>query len=200
MSRVNKLLLSNFLDALDIAKIKPQSIMLQTGAKNYGGHLGPPKQPSEEWDPRVTLEPNFYYYQEDVLWDYCKKHNINWNIGMPASILGAVPDAAMNVCLPLAIYATVCKHLNQPLAFFGDYDAWQSVVVQSSAMLNGFLEEWAVLSPTAKNQKFNACDSSAFSNESFWPRFAGWYGLEWTGPQTEGLTTTEWGYDPPPRG
>lgn len=200
MCRVNKALLENFLNAMEIASIKPKNVMLQTGAKNYGGHLGPTKIPAEEWDPRVELEPNFYYAQEDVLWEYCKKNDIGWSIGMPASILGAVPDAAMNVCLPLAIYASVCKHLNQPLAFFSDHTAWQSVVSQSSAMLNGFLEEWAVLTPAANNQKFNACDNSAFSNESFWPRFAGWYGIDWTGPPTEGLKEVESGYDPPPRG
>lgn len=31
------------------------------GAKNYGVHLGPSKVPQEESDPRVELEPNFYY-------------------------------------------------------------------------------------------------------------------------------------------
>ena len=29
-------LFDNFLDALDVAGIKPKKIMLQTGAKNYG--------------------------------------------------------------------------------------------------------------------------------------------------------------------
>lgn len=36
LARVNTLLLKNFLGAIDIASIKPQRIMLQTGAKNYG--------------------------------------------------------------------------------------------------------------------------------------------------------------------
>lgn len=47
------------------------------------------------------------------------------------------------------------------------------------------MEEWAVLTPAAKNQKFNACDSCAFAFEGFWPRLAGWYGLEWQGPQDD---------------
>lgn len=200
MCRVNTALLKNFLDALDVASIKPQRIMLQTGAKNYGGHMGPIKQPAEEWDPRVELEPNFYYPQEDVLWEYCKNKDIGWVVAMPATIWGAVPDAAMNVALPIAVYASVCKHLNQPLEFFGDRIGWQVHVVQSSAMLNGYLEEWAVLTPAAKNQKFNACDNSMFTNESFWPRLAGWYGIEYKGPSEEGLTEVETGYDPPPRG
>lgn len=40
MVRVNVLLLSNFLEALKVASITPNTFMLQTGAKNYGGHLG----------------------------------------------------------------------------------------------------------------------------------------------------------------
>lgn len=36
MSRVNTELLTNFLEALTLANIKPMRFMLQTGAKNYG--------------------------------------------------------------------------------------------------------------------------------------------------------------------
>lgn len=44
------------------------------------------------------------------------------------------------------------------------------------------MEEWAVLTPAAKNQKFNVCDSSAFTFEALWPQLAGWYGIEPKGP------------------
>ena len=36
MVRVNSLLLSNFLGALEEVQVKPKAFMLQTGAKNYG--------------------------------------------------------------------------------------------------------------------------------------------------------------------
>lgn len=92
MSRVNALLLSNFLEAMKAASIQPKRFMLQTGAKNYGVHLGPTKLPQEESDPRIEIEPNFYYPQEDLVWKYCKDTGCGWNIGMPGPILGAVPD------------------------------------------------------------------------------------------------------------
>jgi len=41
--RINSLLLDNFIAALKLANVKPQRFMLQTGAKNYGVHLGPSK-------------------------------------------------------------------------------------------------------------------------------------------------------------
>lgn len=47
------------------------------------------------------------------------------------------------------------------------------------------MEEWAVLTPAAENQRFNVCDDSTFAWEKFWPRLAGWYGLEWKGPDAD---------------
>ena len=179
--RLNSLLLDNFLSALTLANLKPLRFMLQTGAKNYGVHLGPVKQPQEEADPRVELEPNFYYPQEDSLFKFSAANKSGWNVGMPGAILGAVPDAAMNLCFPLAVYAAVCRHLKQPLQFPGDIAAWQIGSCMSSAMMNAYMEEWMVLSGPP-NQRYNVCDDSAFAWESFWPRLAGWYGLESRGP------------------
>jgi nucleoside-diphosphate-sugar epimerase len=182
MCRVNSLLLDNFLAALVKAEIKPRRFMLQTGAKNYGVHLGPTKAPQEESDARVEFEPNFYYPQEDSVWKYCKEQGVGWNIAMPGPILGAVPDAAMNAAFPLAVYAAVAKHRGVPLEFPADIASWQMHQSMSSSMMNAYLEEWSVLTPKAENQKFNAWDSSAFTFEAFWPRLAGWYGIEWKGP------------------
>ena len=64
---VNSALLDNFLKALPIANLEPKRVLLQTGAKNYGVHLGRARAPYVESDPRVTLEPNFYYPQEVYL-------------------------------------------------------------------------------------------------------------------------------------
>lgn len=60
---VNSALLDNFLNALPLANLTPKRVLLQTGAKNYGVHLGRARTPYVESDPRVTLEPNFYYPQ-----------------------------------------------------------------------------------------------------------------------------------------
>jgi nucleoside-diphosphate-sugar epimerase len=138
MARVNALLVENFLGALKIASIKPKRFMLQTGAKNYGVHMGPTKLPQEEIDPRVTFEANFYYPQEDLVWEYCKETGVGWNICMPGPILGAVPDAAMNAAFPLAVYCAVCKKLGQKLEFPGDRVSWQSQQDMSSSMMNAY--------------------------------------------------------------
>ncbi|OCL02897.1 NAD dependent epimerase/dehydratase family protein-like protein [Glonium stellatum] len=202
MVRVNTILLSNFCEALPLASIKPKRILLQTGAKTYGMHLGPTSVPQEESDPRVTLEPNFYYAQEDYLWDFCAKQSIGWNVVYPSFILGAVPDAAMNVCLPLGIYAAVCAHLGEPLEYPSDLTAWENTQCQSSAMLNAYLMEWAVLTEAALNENFNACDSSAFTWGKFWSKLAGWYSVECGIPDMDPGAYSERTYphNPPPRG
>lgn len=195
-NRSTELLLSNFLEALPLADAIPKRIMLQTGAKNYGVHLGPTTLPQTEDDPRIDLEPNFYYPQEDVLADFCRQHSLNYSIAMPCNILGAVPDAAMNLCFPLAVYATVCAHLKQPLHFPGGVTAWERPQDQSSAMLNAYLEEWTVLRPQETlGEKFNAVDGIPFTWAHFWPKMAAWYGLEWTGAKEEGLTKVEMPYN-----
>lgn len=141
MTRVNSLLLDNFIGALKIADITPKRFMLQTGAKNYGGHHGPTKLPQEETDPRVEIpdEPNFYYSQEDSVFKFSSESNgaTGWNVLMPGPIIGAVPDAAMNAAFPLAVYAAVTKELGEVLKWPGDVKAWQMNCSMSAAMMNG---------------------------------------------------------------
>lgn len=179
---VNSELLDNFLKALRLASVVPKRFMLQTGAKNYGGHLGPTMVPQEESDPRVQLEPNFYYPQEDLVFAYAKETGCGYSIHMPGPIVGAVPDAAMNCAFPLAVYAAVCRKLQQPLDFPGDIASWQMPQSMSAAQMNAYQEEWAVLLGPP-NQKYNTCDNSAFTWEKAWPRVAGWHGIESRGPQ-----------------
>ncbi|KAH7346027.1 NAD dependent epimerase/dehydratase family protein-like protein [Pyrenochaeta sp. MPI-SDFR-AT-0127] len=202
MCKVNVALLQNFCEALPLANIKPKRIMLQTGAKNYGVHLGPAAVPQEEFAPRITLEPNFYYPQEDFLWDFCKQYSINWNICMPAGILGAVPDAAMNLVFPLGVYASVQKHLGEKLEFPCDLRSWEVDRCMSSSKMNGYMEEWAVLNEDAKDEKFNTMDGTTFTWGNFWPKFAAWYGVDYERPSTDegAYTTVTTKFDPPPRG
>lgn len=185
-----------------MSNITPKRIMLQTGAKNYGIHLGPTLTPQEEHHPRVPLAPNFYYPQEGRLRDYCAAHpHSSWTVVMPSYIVGAVPDAAMNLVHPLGIYASVTAHLHLPLAFPTNLEAWEATHVGSSSMLNAHLEEWAVLAPQAAGQKLNAADSSPFAWGSFWAKMADWYGVECGRPSMEegDYTAVTTPYDPPPR-
>ncbi|KAL1956439.1 hypothetical protein VTO42DRAFT_7326 [Malbranchea cinnamomea] len=199
---VNTKLLRNFLEALELLEIFPKRILLQLGAKYYGMHLGPSAIPQEETDPRVKLEPNFYYPQEDYLREFCQRHGIGWNTTRPCWIPGAVTDGAMNLVYPLAIYATVQKHLGRPLEYPSDLAAWESNQAMSSAQMNCYLSEWAVLTDAAKDQSFNASDDCAFTFGKFWPKLAERFSMPYTRPVIDSSVYKEYEtpYDPPPRG
>ncbi|MCJ1300163.1 hypothetical protein MMC08_002957 [Hypocenomyce scalaris] len=182
LCEVNGRLLRHCLLALSLASIRPNRFVLQTGLKQYGGHLGPIHTPHQEDDPRVTIEPNFYYLQEDILFKWCRQNATQWNVIRPSFILGAVKDAAMNMVYPLCVYAAVQAHLTQPLVFPGDYVAWDKEQIQSTAMLNSYMSEWAALTPAAGDQAFNAGDDFPFYWSRFWPILAGWYGVPWLPP------------------
>ena len=62
------LLFTNFLNALTISNIIPKRLLLQTGGKHYGIHLGSTLSPQEE-TPCFHGEPNFYFPQEDFPWE-----------------------------------------------------------------------------------------------------------------------------------
>ena len=76
-------MLANFLEALRLtgAEKKIKRVLLTTGAKQYGVHLGPVKVPMEETDPWIEgpgRPPNFYYRQQYILKDASKGKNWDW--------------------------------------------------------------------------------------------------------------------------
>jgi nucleoside-diphosphate-sugar epimerase len=176
---VNAGILSNFLQALPQASITPKRFLLQTGAKNYGAHLGPVREPCCESDPQPRhLAPNFYYPQEDLLFDYCSKNSVGWNVIRPPWIIGAVTAAAMNPIFPFAVYAAVQAERGLPLVFPGTLDNWNSTAHRSTATLTGYLSEWVVLEDKCKNKAFNSQDTSPLTWDRFWEELARWYGVE----------------------
>lgn len=84
----------------------------------------------------------------------------------------------MNALHPLAVYAAVKAHQGKTLEFPGNLDAWLGVSEHSTAMLTGYLSEWAVLEDKCANQKFNASDTCPLPNNRLWPELARWYGCK----------------------
>ncbi|CAK7231712.1 hypothetical protein SCUCBS95973_008011 [Sporothrix curviconia] len=202
LAKINGDLMRNFLGGLKGASLTPRRFLLQTGAKHYGFHIGPATNPSFESDPRIEVEPNFYYPQEDALSAFCKETGSTWNVVRPSYIIGAVRDSALNHMVGLAIYGAVQAHRGLPLAFPGDYAAWDREYCQSTALLNAYLEEWAVLTDAAANEAFNVQDGTSFTWGRFWPYLANWFGTTWTPPETDEskyrVTASRW--PNPPRG
>ena len=109
----------------------------------------------------------------------------------------------MNALHPLAVYAAVKAHQGKTLDFPGDINAWLGVSEHSTAMLTGYLSEWAVLEEKCANQKFNASDLSPLPNARLWPELARWFGCKDTGiPELDDskITTVDPGDKPTPLG
>ncbi|KAJ4983195.1 nad dependent epimerase dehydratase family protein [Stagonosporopsis vannaccii] len=202
----------NFLRSLPLAGIRPKRILLQTGGKNYGMHIGRVRTSLVESDPQPShLQPNFYYPQEDALRSFCEKHpETKWNIIHPFAIIGATGHASMNAFLSFGVYAAVQAHKGKPLKFGGDFTSWQFEAAHSTARLTGYLSEWAVLEEKCANQSFNAQDGGLMSWDRFFHELARWYGVaEVQGPELDEskLQTTmlaggkdaPLGYGPPTR-
>jgi hypothetical protein len=178
-------LFTNFISAIQQANIAPRRFMLQTGTKHYGFYLGPAALPAFESDPRLQLDRNFYYEQEDALAAYCQSTGTAWNVARPNYIVGAVRDGTLNHLIGFGIYAAVQAHLGQPIAFPGDYRAWDREQVQSTGLLNAYFEEWLVLSDKTANEAFNIHDGLSFTWGRLWPYLAGWYNAQWSPPEED---------------
>ena len=154
--------------------------MLQTGAKNYGLHIGRARNPALESDPQPKhLEPNFYYLQEASLFKYCKENpGTTYNIIRPAWIIGSTNNAQMNALHTFAIYAAVCAKRGVPLTFPSTWGSWMGEAHHSTARLTGYLSEWAVLEDKCKNEAFNAQDTSPVSFDRFFERLVDWFAVK----------------------
>jgi nucleoside-diphosphate-sugar epimerase len=179
---VNGAMLSNFLEALTKtgAVNELKRIILVTGAKQYGVHLGVPKNPMLEDDPWLSgsdRPPNFYYNQQNILHEYCKKHSKEWVVTYPNDVIGYAEGNFMNLATALGIYATVTKELGQELVFPGSPEFYVKHDCFTSSKLHADFCAWAALDPRAANQAFNVVNGDAVSWQDMWPRVAGYFGV-----------------------
>lgn len=153
----------------------------------------------QESDPRYLRVPNFYFPQEDLLWSWCDRHSVPWNVTRPGFIVGAVPNAAMNIAYGLAVYASIQAELGATLEYPGSVLAWDMEKHLSAAELIAHHAEWAALTDATANEILNVADDSLFTYSKFWPALASWYGLPYgvPGPTEKSITMP---VAPPPRG
>ena len=173
-------LFDRFLSALELANIIPRRILLQTGGKNYGMHIGRVRTPLVETDPQPRhISKNFYYGQEDRLHKFCEDHpGVGWNVVRPAAVIGSTAKSPLNTFMPFAAYAAIQASRGEPLKFGGDFESWQFEAVHATARLTGYMGEWAVLEEKCKNQAFNAHDGGGLSWDRFFGELARWFGAD----------------------
>ena len=160
-SDVNGATLKNFLDALDItgASKKLKRIILTTGVKQYGVHLGEPKQPMEESDSWIDgpgRPPNFRHHQQNILKEKAKGANWDWVVTYPNDVIGVAKNNSMNLATSVGLYAAISKELDGNLILPGSEIFYTLFDSFTYSRLHAQFNLWAALEPKWPNQAFNA--------------------------------------------
>ncbi len=186
--KVNLDLLVNSVSAIERASSKLERVVLVTGTKYYGSHLGPFRTPAKETDPR-HLGPNYYFDQVDWLAAHQKGKKWSFTELRPQTLCGFSPGTAMSIVTVIAVYAAICKALGLPLRFPGKPGAYRAIyqVTESAHMANAAL--WAATEARCANQAYNITNGDYFRWANLWPRIAEAFEMPWAEPQTISLTS-----------
>jgi nucleoside-diphosphate-sugar epimerase len=176
----NRAMLVNSVSAIERAAPGLERVVLVTGTKYYGSHLGPFKTPARETDPRHA-GANYYFDQIDWLTGLQRGKRWNWTELRPQTLCGFAPGTAMSIVPVIAVYAAIMKELGRPLAFPGS--AWTSLyqVTESSHLANAAL--WAATEPRCANQAYNITNGDYFRWRDLWPAIAGAFAMPAAGPE-----------------
>ncbi|EHY61113.1 hypothetical protein ABEF92_002298 [Exophiala dermatitidis] len=184
--KVNGAMLSNFIEALHhtgaIKQLK--RIILVNGLKQYGVHLGQPKEPMHETDPWLEGDPwppNFYYAQQRILADAAKKDGGSWSwvVTYPQDVIGVAKGNFMNLATSLGLYAAVSSALpGRELVFPGSLTNYMAFNCWTSATLHAKFCLWAALEPKTGNNAFNVINGDTESWQNLWPRLAERFGAK----------------------
>jgi len=180
--RVNRAMVRNLLDALRGAECVDH-VALVTGLKHY---LGPfeaygkgvlPQTPFREDQGRLDVE-NFYYAQEDEVFEAAERDGFTWSVHRPHTIIGKAVGNAMNMGTTLAVYATICRETGRPFRFPGSPAQWNGLTDMTDASLLARHLLWASTTPAAANEAFNVVNGDIFRWSWMWARIAAWFDLE----------------------
>jgi nucleoside-diphosphate-sugar epimerase len=183
----NRDMLVNAVTAIDRAAPHLKRVVLVTGTKYYGSHLGPVKTPMRETDPR-HMPPNYYFDQIDWLTDYQQGKKWDWVELRPQTLCGFAPGSPMSILPAIAVYAAISKELGLPLRFPGKPGAYGTIyqVTESTHLANAVL--WAATDQRCGNQAFNITNGDYFRWRNLWPKIADVFEMPIGDPQTISLT------------
>lgn len=178
--RVNALMIRNGLGVLAEGGTLRHAALV-TGLKHYLGPFDnyattPVETPFTEEMPRVPGD-NFYYAQEDVLFELAARYGFNWSVARPHTIIGYGPGAAMNLGTSLAVYATIAREAGIPFVFPGSPVSYNGVVDVTDARMLARHLTWEATEPKAANLAFNVVNGDHFRWRTMWSRIADYFGV-----------------------
>jgi nucleoside-diphosphate-sugar epimerase len=163
-----------------------EHVALMTGLKHY---LGPfeaygtavmAETPFHESEGRLDY-PNFYYAQEDVVFDAAERMGFAWSVHRAHTVQGFATGNAMNMALTLAVYGTLCRELGLPFIFPGSEMQWNGLTDMTDADLLAEQMIWAGTHPEGRNEAFNTANGDVFRWRWMWPQLAAYFGVPWEG-------------------
>jgi nucleoside-diphosphate-sugar epimerase len=181
-TRPNRDMLVNSVTAITRAAPGLKRVVLVTGTKYYGVHLGPLKTPMRDTDPR-HMPPNYYFDQIDWLTAYQQGKEWDWVELRPQTLCGFAPGSPMSILPAIAVYAAISKELGLPLRFPGKPGAYNTLyqVTESTHFANAAL--WATTEKRCGNQAFNITNGDYFRWRNLWPEIAAVFEMPVSDPQ-----------------
>ena len=185
--RVNGDMIRHLFTALDGKNLVHAALV--TGTKHY---LGPfesygqtnAETPFREDNPRLP-GLNFYYTQEDILFEAAAKAGFGWTVHRSHTVIGYARGNAMNMGVTLAVYAALCREKGEPFVFPGSHEQWNALTDVTDARILAEQLEWAAAHPAAYGHAFNISNGDIFRWRWLWPQLAAYFGVEPLGPPAE---------------
>jgi len=185
-TETNVAMLKNVVSAVDKHAPKLQRVLLNTGLKRYGVHLGKFKTPARETDPRGKDNTIFYYEQHDALRAAAEGKRWDWVEVVPDVVCGYAVGQ-MNLAVTIAAYCAIQKELGLPLTFPGKKGCFDKLAQVCFAPHLARACEFAATSATAGKEVYNVVNGDYFRWETVFPQFAKHFGLEFAGVKTRSL-------------
>ncbi len=173
---VNTAMLVNVLDAIETPRHALHHVHLVEGTKYYGSNLGPFPTPAREDDPR-SLQPNFYYDQEEVVFERGARNGWTWSASRPHGICDDNPSVARSIPRVIGVYAEICRELGLPFSFPGTPENWRAIYQTTDCAHLARAITWMATDPRAANQAYNITNGDYFRWERMWPVLAEHFGL-----------------------
>src|ERR1700758_397452 len=183
--RVNGAMTRNLFTALEGAKSLTHAALVTATKQSLGpfesyGQTAA-ETPFREDTPRLP-GLNFYYTQEDILYEAAQRGGFTWSVHRPHSIVGYALGNAMNMGVTLSVYGSICRETGQPFIFPGSQFQWNALTDVTDAGLLATHLEWSATIPQARNQAFNTVNGDIFRWRWLWPQLAAYFGVESQGP------------------
>jgi len=138
--------------------------------------------PAKETDPRI-VQPNFYYDQEDLLREVAAERGFRLTVFRPEGVIGYAVGNPMNLLMVIAVYASICKELGQPLRFPGSLAAYDALYQVTDAELLARATVWAGAEPAADGEVYNVTNGDQLRWRQLFPAFARHFGMDVAEPQ-----------------